>query len=163
MSRSRTQPDAGTKSCRGCRQTWPQLTRRGLCYECVLSQEGHKPTELQHPFGRDNPPVRKVVVVIPGNWHRVFDAHRAQLPENLRCPGENPLHQIAAVVAALAKAADAVADVARTQGWPEWTFNLAETFASTAMSAVDWLMILAGKLDEWHGPAWIDEMPEWQP
>jgi hypothetical protein len=129
----------------------------------VLKQNGRKCTELHHPLGRENPIVADIVVEIPGNWHRALDCGRARRSDILKRPGDNPLHQIAAVVVTFAEAADAVANVARHQGWPEWIGNLADIFATTATSAVDWLLILAGKLDEWHGPSWVNEMPKWRP
>jgi hypothetical protein len=140
------------------------LTRRGLCYEHVLIQKGRKPMENHHPFGRDNEMFDKVVVDdVPGNWHRALDARRDRRPEEvLKRPGDNPLHQIAAVVARLGDAADSFADFARRQAWPEWAASLADTFASAANSAAEWLLILAGKLEEWR-PGWIGEMPKWHP
>jgi hypothetical protein len=60
------------------------------------------------------------VVDIPGNWHRVLDARRARRPEIQRRPVDNPLHRIAAAVATLGEAADAFADFARREQWPEW-------------------------------------------
>ena len=151
-------------SCRRCRKCWPgAMTRHGLCYECMLIDKGQKPTERHHPFGRDSHTVDGIVVEIPGNWHRALDRRRSERPEILRRPGDNPLHQIAATVATFGEAADAVADVARRQGWPVWVANLADVFAKAAVSATDWLLILAGKLEEWCGPAWFAEMPRWQP
>jgi hypothetical protein len=149
-----------TKKCRHCDESRPEaMTKHGLCYECMLIQIGRKGTEDHHPFGRDN----EIVAAIPGNWHRALDARRAQRPEVLRRPGDNPLHQLAADVATLAEAASAVADFARRQRWPEWVAELANIFANAADAAKEWLLILAGKLDEWCGPAWIGEMPKWRP
>jgi hypothetical protein len=128
----------------------------------MLIDKGRRPTELHHPFGRDNHAVAGIVVEIPGNWHRVLDGRRSERPEILRQPGDNPLHQIAATVATFGEAADVLADFVRRQGWPEWVANLADVYAETAPAA-DWLLILAGRLEEWHGAAWIDAMPPWQP
>jgi hypothetical protein len=161
MSRSRIPPDP-PKSCRRCGTSWPDVTRCGLCYECVLIDQGRKPVERHHPFGNDDPIAAEIHVEIPANWHRALDARRARRPEVLKRPGDNPLHQIAAVVATLGEAAGAFADFARRQGWPEWVANLADIFANAADSAAEWLLILAGKLDEWR-PDWIAEMPEWRP
>jgi hypothetical protein len=139
------------------------MTECGLCYECVLIQNGRKPVENHHPFGRDNDIFAKIVVDgVPGNWHRALDARRDRRPQVLKRPGDNPLHQIAAAVATLGEAADAFADFARSQGWPEWTAELADICAHAAGSAAEWLLILASKLDEWR-PDWIGEMPEWRP
>jgi hypothetical protein len=100
---------------------------------------------------------------MPGNWHRVFDHRRAQRPEILRHPGGNPLHQIAAVVAAVGEAADALADYARRQEWPNWVAELADILAGAAGDVVTWLLILADKLDNNLGPAWAEHMglPPW--
>ena len=156
--------DSNKKYCR-CGERRPEaMTQRGRCYECTLRLGGRKCTEDHHPVGRDNGIVASIVVrEVPGNWHRALDSRRAQRPEILKRPGDNPLHQIAATVATFGEAADAVADVARRQGWPEWIANLADVFAKAAVSATDWLLILAGKLEEWCGPAWFAEMPRWQP
>jgi hypothetical protein len=163
MSRSRKQRDPDEK-CRQCGESRPEvMTKRGLCYECTLIQDGRKRTEAHHPFGRDNDIVAKIAIEIPGNWHRALDSRRARRPEILKRPGDNPLHQLAAAAATVREAADATADFARRQGWPGWIAELADIFAKVADSATDWLLILADKLDEWLGPAWIDEMPKWQP
>jgi hypothetical protein len=164
MSRSQTPPDAAPKSCSRCGKSCPEaMTRCGLCYECVLIDQGHKPVERHHPFGRDDAIVADIYVEIPGNWHRALDARRDQRPEILKRPGENSLHQIAAAVATLGEAADLVANVARREAWPEWIAGVADIFANAAASTSDWLLVLAGKLDEWLGPAWIGEMPKWRP
>jgi hypothetical protein len=141
------------------------MTRHGCCYECTRARRGHKRTEGHHPFGRDNPPVAHIVVEIPGNPHRVLDARRAGRPDILRRPGDNPLHQIAAIVVTLGEAADALADYARREQWPEWVPALADIFAQVAPSVADWLLILAGKLDEQLGPTWAEDldMPSWRP
>ena len=162
MSRLRTPRDTDEK-CR-CGENRPEaMTRRGRCYECTLIQDGRKCTEDHHPFGRDNSIVAGISLEIPGNWHRAFDARRARRPDILKRPGDNPLHQIAAAVATLGEAADVVADVARSEAWPDWIAELAEIFANAAGSAAEWLLVLAGKLDEWRGPTWIEEMPKWRP
>jgi hypothetical protein len=100
---------------------------------------------------------------MPGNWHRALDHRRAQRSEILRSPGNNPLHRIAAVVAALGEAADALADFTRREDGPEWAARLSECFAEAACAATDWLLILAGKLDEHFGPDWAErlDMPPW--
>jgi len=138
------------------------MTRCGLCYECVLIDQGHKPVERHHPFGRDNMIVAEIDVEIPGNWHRALDGRRALRDEVLKRPGYNPLHQIAAAVATFREAADVFADFARRHGWLEWAVSLAEIFAKAAGSAAEWLLVLAGKLEFWR-PGWIREMPEWRP
>jgi hypothetical protein len=164
MSRSQAPPDAAPKPCRRCGKSWPDaMTRCGLCYECVLIEQGRKPVERHHPLGRDNPIVAGISVEVPGNWHRALDARRARRPEILKRPGDDPLHQIAAAVATFGEAADVVADVARREAWPEWIAGLAEIFANAAGSAADWLLVLADTLDEWLGPTWIEEMPKWRP
>jgi hypothetical protein len=164
MSPSRPPRDAASKSCRRCEESWPDaMMQCGLCYECVLIDQGYKLVERHHPFGRDNPIVAGISLEIPGNWHRALDIRRARRPEILKRPGENPLHQIAAAVATLGEAADVVADVVRREAWPEWIAGLAKIFANAAGSAAEWLLILAGKLDEWRGPTWIEEMPKWPP
>jgi hypothetical protein len=165
MSRSRMPPEGDATTCR-CGESRPEaMTRRRRCYECGLARDCRKLTEGHHPFGRDNPAVAKIVVEIPGNWHRVLDARRARRPEILKRPGDNPLHQIAAVVATLGEGADALADHARRDEWPEWVATLADLFAKVALAAADWLLILAGKLDERLGPTWADDldMPPWHP
>jgi NTP pyrophosphatase (non-canonical NTP hydrolase) len=107
--------------------------------------------------------VGEIVVEMPGNWHRVFDHRRAQRPAILRHPGDNPLHRIAAVVASVGEAADALADYARRQEWPSWVAELADILAGAAGDVANWLLILAGKLDENLGPAWAEHMglPLW--
>jgi hypothetical protein len=141
------------------------MTRHGWCYEEGLTRDGRKLTEGHHPFGRDNPAAAEIVAEIPGNWHRVLDARRARRPEILKRPGDNPLHQIAAVVATLGEAADALADFARREEWPKWVAVLADLFAKAAGDAAGWLLIFAGKLDERLGADWAEDldMPPWQP
>jgi hypothetical protein len=162
MSRPREPHDTSRGPCR-CGESRPEPMKQPPCYECRLESRGRKRTEGHHPFGRDNPAVAEIVVEIPGNWHRVLDTRRAGRPEILKRPGDNPLHQIAAIVATLGEAADALADYARRQGWPEWVVALADLFAKAAGGAADWLLILAGNLDERLGPTWAEdlEMPRW--
>jgi hypothetical protein len=168
MSRSRTPRSGDVKPC-PCGEGRPEaMTRRGPsrghCYECTKTRNGReRSTEEHHPFGRDNPAVEKITVEVPGNWHRALDARRARLPEILKRPGDNPLHRIAAVVARLGQAADAFSDFTRRELWPAWAANLADLFAEGAHAAADWLLILAGKLDEHFGPGWVDlmDMPPW--
>ena len=163
MSRSRAPRDSGMKACK-CGESRPDaMTRHGRRYECTLARAGRKRTELHHPFGRDNPVVEKIAVAIPGIWHRVLDARRNGRPAILRRPGDNPLHQIAAIVVTLGEAADAFADYARREQWPEWAARLADLFGQVAHSAADWLLILAGNLDVQLGPLWAEklEMPLW--
>jgi hypothetical protein len=140
------------------------MTRRGLCYECTREQDGFRRTENQHPFGHYNEAVAAITNEIPGNWHRVLDARRAERPPILRQPGDNPLHQIAALFATLGEAADAFADFARRKQWPEWTAALADRFAIAADSAVTWLLVLAGRLDDRLGPEWDRDLdlPLWE-
>jgi hypothetical protein len=126
------------------------MTRCGLSYECVLIDQGRKPTERHHPFGRDNPIVAKIDVEIPGSWHRALNVRHERRPEILKRPGENPLHQMAAAVATFGEAADVVADVARREAWSEWIAGVADIFANAAASISDWLLVLAGNT---KGPA----------
>ena len=93
-------------------------------------------------------------VEIPGNWHRVLDARRRERPLILQRPGDNPLHQIAAIVATLGEAADAFADFAHREQWPAWTTKLADFFAIVADTAATRLLVLAGRLDDRLGPEW---------
>jgi hypothetical protein len=141
------------------------MTRQGWCYECGLAREARKRTEGHHPFGRNDPAFAEIVVEIPGNWHRVLDARRARRPELLKRPGDNPLHQIAAIVTTLGEATDALADFARLEEWPGWVAVLADLFAKAAGAAADWLLILAGKLDDRLGAEWAEDldMPTWHP
>jgi hypothetical protein len=127
---------------------------RGPCYECSPTRIGSKQTEQHHPFGRYNKDVRKITVEIPGNWHRVLDALRSKRPAILKRPGEEPLHQIAAIVVTIAEAVEAFSDFARRQQWPDWIAMLADVFAHAGHLAADWLLILAGKLDARLGPTW---------
>jgi len=166
MSLPRVPRDRGG-ACR-CGESRPEaMTQREVpaCYECMLADLGRKRTEGHHPFGRNNPAFAETVVEIPGNWHRVLDARRARRPEILKRPGDNPLHQIAAVVATLGEAADALADFARREEWPKWVAFLTDLFAKTASAVTDWLLILAGKLDERLDAEWARDldMPPWHP
>jgi hypothetical protein len=167
MSRSQAPHDGGTKPCR-CGERRPEtITRRGpfrgLCYECTKESFGRKRTEKHHPFGRDNPAVAKIAVETPGNSHRALDHRRARRSEMLRHPGDNPLHRVAAVVATVGEAADALADYARRQEWPNWVAELAGIFARVAGDAANWLLILADRLDDKLGPTWVEhlDMPPW--
>jgi hypothetical protein len=166
MSRLRVPPNRGAKACRCSEKRSDAMTQRGAppCYECMLADLGRKRTEGHHPFGRNDPAFAETVVEIPGNWHRALDARRARRPKILKRPGEDPLHRIAAVVATLGEAADAVAEFARLEEWPDWVATIADLFARAAGAATDWLLILAGKLDERLGPTWADdmEMPSWR-
>jgi hypothetical protein len=164
MSHSQTPFEAAPKTCRRCGESWPDaMTRCGLCYECVLIDRGRKPVERHHPFGRDNAIVAEIYVEIPGNWHRALDTRRAKRPDILKRPGDNPLHRIAAVVTTFGEAVDTVASFSRHQRWPVWVVKFAALLADAANWATDCLLILAGKLDERQGEAWIEDMPKWRP
>jgi hypothetical protein len=163
MSRLRTPCDADEK-CQ-CGEDRPgAMTRRGVCYECSREQDGRKGAEEHHLFGRHNEDVEAITVEIPGNWHRVLDARRAERPPILKRPGDNPLHQVAALVATLGEAAAAFADFARRKKWPEWTAGLADRFAIAADSTATWLLVLAGRLDDRLGPEWDRDLdlPLWE-
>ncbi len=158
MSRSQT-PRDGRKKCRRCAEGRPEaLTRHGLCYECTLARRGRNRMELHHPFGRHNATVEQIAIDIPANWHRVLDALRAQRPEVLKRSGDNPLHQIAAIVTTLGEAAEAFGDYARRAQWPEWSASLADIFARAAECAADWLLILAAQLNEGLGTTWAETL-----
>lgn len=164
MSQSRASRSGKSKKCK-CGECRPDaMTRHGCCYECLLARNEKKPTELHHPFGRGNSDIDAITAEIPGNWHRVLDKRRARRPEILQCPGDNPLHQIAAIVATLGEAADAFGEFARLQKWPDWVATLCGIFANAGHNIADWLLILAGKLDERLGPTWAEQfdMPKWQ-
>jgi hypothetical protein len=151
-------PEGDATTCR-CGESRPEaMTQHRRCYECGLARDCRKLTEGHHPFGRDNRAVAKIVVEIPGNWHRALDARRARRAEILKRAGDNPLHQIAAVVATLGEAADALADFARRERWPQWAATLADLFAAAARAASDWLLILAGNLDERLGADWAEDL-----
>jgi hypothetical protein len=161
MSRSQMRPKSAGKRCR-CGEPRPEAKAhqgRWPCYECACERDGKGRTEGHHPFGRNIPAFADCVVETPGNWHRVLDARRAKRP------GDNPLHQIAAIVVTLGEAADAVSDYARREGWPEWVLNLGDLFSQVAHSAANWLLILAGQLDEKLGSSWAEQLdmpPLWQ-
>jgi hypothetical protein len=140
------------------------MTGRGVCYECACIQDGRKRTEGHHPFDKYNENVDAITVEIPGNWHRVLDARRAERPLILQQPGDNPLHQVASVVARLGEAAAAFADFARLERWPAWTAKLADCFAIAADSAASWLLVLAGRLQDRLGPDWDRDLdlPLWE-
>jgi hypothetical protein len=157
-------PDGPVKRC-PCGESRPAaMTHHGCCYECLRKRQGCKPTEEHHPFGRHTPEARKIKVPIPGNMHRCLDTRCGRRPEILKRPGDNPLHQIAAVVTTIGEAAKEFADHARREQWPEWAAKLADVFAGAAHSAAQWLLILAGKLEDRLGPTWADnlEMPQWR-
>ena len=165
MSQPRGPHSGNSKKC-GCDEIRPNaITRHGICYECQRERQGCKRTERHHPFGRGNPDIDAITAEIPANWHRILDALRANRPENLKRPGGNPLHQIAAVVATLGEAASALAEFARAQRWPDWVATLCEIFADAGENVASWLLILAGKLDDQLGANWAENfgMPSWRP
>jgi hypothetical protein len=163
MSPSRPPRDTDWK-CRQCDESRPEaMTKRGLCYECMLIDQGHTPTERHHPFGRNNSIAAEIAVAIPGNWHRALDDRRAQRPKILKRPGDNPLHQIAAIATTLGEAAEAFADYARREQWPEWAARLADLLSSAAHCAANQVLVLAGHLDKRFGAEWTRdlELPPW--
>jgi len=167
MNRAPIPPKATHGRCQ-CGESRPETkARQGRwpCYECVCERGGKGRTEEHHPFGRNIPAFAKCTVETPGNWHRAFDDRRAKRPKNQKRPGDNPLHQIAAIVVTFGEAADVAADYARRQAWPEWVAKLGDVFSEAAQSAASWLLILADRLDEKHGPTWAEKLdmpPPWQ-
>jgi hypothetical protein len=165
MSQSHALRKQGRR-CKECgRECHPDaVTRHGYCYECSNVQQGRGPIEEHHVFGRGKPDSNKNKVKIPGNDHRVLGAKHDRRPDVLRRPGDNPLHRIAANVVTLGEAATAFAEFARLNHWLEWSIRLAVLLAAGADSVADWLLILAGKLEDRLGPGWADDlgMPLWQ-
>lgn len=165
MSQSYGPPKKGRR-CKGCgRECHPDaMTRHGYCYECSNAQQGRGPIEEHHVFGRGKPDSNKNKVKMPGNYHRVLSTQHDHRPEVLRQPGDHPLHRIAATVVTIGEAATAFAEFARLNHWPEWSICLALLLAAGANSVADWLLILAGKLEDRLGPGWADDlgMPQWR-
>lgn len=162
MSRPRRPRDR--TGCRNCDECRPDaMTRHGLCYACCRESQGIKRTEEHHVFGRGRPDIDGITIKMPSNWHRVLDARRDRRPEVLKQPGENDLHQIAAVVVTFGEAAATVSEFAHWQQWPDWVTGLADIFAEAAQSEADRLLILAAKLEDELGSDWAEQMgmPEW--
>lgn len=131
------------------------------CYECLLTAAGKPHTEGHHVWGQASSPVE---VEIPGNAHRLLHASNGTRCEALKHPGDNPLHLISMVLATLADAADAVAAYAKCQDWPGWISTLALVLSAGARSGADWLLIVAGRLEEVHGSDWSSKLglPQWR-
>jgi hypothetical protein len=86
MSRPQMPPNSAGARCRCGESRRDAKARQGRwpCYECVCERDGKSRAEGHHPFGRNIPVFADCVVEIPGNWHRVLDARRAQRREILR-------------------------------------------------------------------------------
>jgi hypothetical protein len=161
---SRPKEPLNRRRCRNCDEYRPDaMTRHGLCYECRREAQGLKRTEEHHVFGRGRPDIDATTVEMPGNWHRVLGAACERRAKLLKRPGDNPLHQIAAVSIASGEVAAAFAEYARGQIWPDWAAGLADIFAEADRSVADWLLILAAKLEDQLDPDWVEkiDMPQW--
>ena len=158
----RTRSGVRGRLCPYCGEDHPDaLTSNGMCYECSRVELGRSRIEAAHPWSRE---VSPVTVDMPANWHRKLDARRARRPDVLKHPGDDPLHNVAAVVATIAEGAAVLADHARRQAWPSWIAALAELFAIAGRAAADWLLVLAGRLSEQIGADWMEalDMAEWR-
>jgi hypothetical protein len=139
------------------------MTKRGCCHECAARADGRSIVERHHVLGRaisDD-----ITVDIPLNWHRVLHAAEKRRDEVLRHPGLDPLHRIAAAIMRGVDIARAVANYGQSQGWRQWAIDLARIMAGIGEHAANWLLILAGALEEQHGADWAAalELPEWRP
>jgi hypothetical protein len=108
---------------------------------------------------------QNTVVEIPEDVHAALTGLWRKRCEVLKEPGSDPLHRIAAAVVTIGEAAAALADYARRNRWPAWFVEIAELFAERATSIAHWLLCLAGRLADRHGPDWslALDMPQWSP
>jgi hypothetical protein len=136
------------------------MTRRGCCHECAALADGRSTLEDHHVLGRA---VSDITADTPLNWHRVLHAAEKGRDEVLLRPGTDPVLGIAAAIMRGVDIARAVADYGETHGLWQWAINLARTLADIGEYAANWLLILAGWLEERHGAEWFRELPPWRP
>lgn len=136
------------------------MTSRGCCHECAARADGRSTVEKHHVLGRA---VSDITVDIPLNWHRVLHAPAKRRDGVLLRPGDNPLHRIAAAIMCGVDIARAFADYGETHGTWQWAIDLARTTADIGEHAADWLLILAGWLEDRLGDEWFSELPPWRP
>jgi hypothetical protein len=135
------------------------MTRRGRCYACDMEARGLKPTEDHHVYGRDHP----AKATMPANHHRALTALARGRRAALKRLGDNPLLNVAVLVAVGGEIAAAVADYAGRQEGAQWIAELASLLADAASSAADWLLWLDGWLADRLGPDWHREAESWRP
>jgi hypothetical protein len=136
------------------------MTWRGCCHECAAQADGRSTHERHHALGRA---VSDITVDIPLNWHRVLHAPERRRDGVLLRPGEDPLHKTAAFIMRGVDFARAFADYGETHGWWPWAIDLARKMADIGENAANWLLILAGWLEDRIGAEWFRELPRWQP
>lgn len=136
------------------------MTRRGCCLECAARADNRTATENHHVLGRGQ---SDISVDLPINWHGVLHADDKCRDELLLRPGDNPVLRIASAIMRGVDIGRAFADYGESAGWWPWALDLARTLADIGEQAADWLLILAGWLEDRLGAEWFRALPEWRP
>jgi hypothetical protein len=136
------------------------MTWRGCCHECAARADGRPVIENHHVLGRAQ---SGISVDLPINWHPVLHAPDKSRDEVLLRPGDNPVHQIASAIMRGVDIARAFADYGETDGSEQWAIDLARIMAGIGEYAANWLLVLAGWLEDRLGPEWFKELPPWEP
>jgi hypothetical protein len=137
------------------------MTVGGCCHECAARADNRAITENHHVLGEKQ---SGISVDLPLNWHRVLHAADKHRDAVLLRPGDNPLHQIAAAIMRGVDIARAFAGYGE-HGSPQWAIDLARTMANIGEYAANWLLILAGSLEDRLGADWFRDpgLPPWRP
>jgi hypothetical protein len=138
------------------------MTERGCCHECAARADNRPVIENHHVLGRRQ---SDISLDLPLNWHRVLHAPEKRRDKVLLRPGDNPLHQIAAAIMRGVDIARAFADYGEAHAWWQWAINLARKMANIVEYAANWLLILAGWLEDRLGAEWFRDpgLPPWRP
>jgi hypothetical protein len=133
------------------------MTKSGKCYACRL-REQRKPTiEGHHLFGRSVP----IVVMIPANEHRVFDALRESRYPLLKNPSSNTLINVAGLLMLFVEIAEVLYAIAARGQLPQWVAGLCDILIDRGREAVETLLVLSVNLQDRLGDDW--ESHPWAP
>jgi hypothetical protein len=133
------------------------MTKSGKCYACGLRERGKPIMEGHHLFGRSVP----IVIMTPGNEHRVFDALREARYAPLKEPSSNTLVNDAALLMQFVEIAEMFNAAAERGQLPQWVEDLSDVLIDRGREAVEALLVLAGHLQDRLGDDW-DPHP-WTP
>jgi hypothetical protein len=124
------------------------MTNKGHCYACRCRELGQAVVENHHLFGKTVP----IIVPMPANEHRVFDALRLARIPILREPSNDPivnapalLMQFVEIMEMQCMSRDARIGVGRREK-QTWADQIADILADKGREAAEALLAVAGYL-----------------
>jgi hypothetical protein len=133
------------------------ITKNGRCYACDLRERGKTIMEAHHLFGRGVP----IVVMMPANEHRVFDALREARYPLLKKPSFNTLVNIAGLLMLFVEISEMLYAIVAGKQLPQWVADLCDILIDRGREALEALLVLSVHLQDRLGNDW--ESHPWTP